>query len=179
MAPNLFDGLAIIDTLPAASPFLNSYRQAIVSRDHRNRSGHEQTLLALVNTLPSDADRNPYLDKDGSVSLLEAFLVGSRRTASFQCRRSLGHEHALLDDNGDGLGTPPIGFKGLRAIRKPKEDAALTACSRRSFNGSAARGQKTNCPQIAQRVAWSASLFIAKKRLFPKMNIIANWKSCC
>ena len=34
-------------------------------------------------------------------------------------------EHALLEDNGDGLGTPAEWFRGLRATKKPKEQAAV------------------------------------------------------
>ena len=37
----------------------------------------------------------------------------------------LATEHALLDDNGDGLGTPADWFRGLRAVKRPKEGAAM------------------------------------------------------
>ena len=35
--------------------------------------------------------------------------------------RNWRREHALLDDNGDRLGTPPDWFRGVRATRRAKE----------------------------------------------------------
>jgi hypothetical protein len=39
-------------------------------------------------------------------------------------RSQLASEHALLDDNGDRLGTPPDWFRGVRATRRAKDGAA-------------------------------------------------------
>jgi hypothetical protein len=65
-------------------------------------------------------------DKDGQVSLLEAFLSASRHANEFyKAERRLVTEHALLDDNGDGLGTPADWFQGVRAIRKAKDDSQV------------------------------------------------------
>lgn len=45
-------------------------------------------------------------DKDGAVSILEAFEYARQEVArSFEESGSLATEHALLDDNGDGLGS--------------------------------------------------------------------------
>ena len=49
----------------------------------------------------TDADT----DQDGHVSVLEAFVYANRLTADFYTRAGrLATEHALLDDNGDGVG---------------------------------------------------------------------------
>jgi hypothetical protein len=49
----------------------------------------------------SDADT----DQDGHISVLEAFLYANRLTAEFYTRAGrLATEHALLEDNGDGVG---------------------------------------------------------------------------
>jgi hypothetical protein len=46
------------------------------------------------------------IDKDGRVSLLEAFVHTSRAVArDFESEKRLQTEHALLDDDGDGVGT--------------------------------------------------------------------------
>jgi hypothetical protein len=59
------------------------------------------------------------LDKDEQTSLLEAFLMASRRVADFyKDEGRLATEHALIDDNGDGLGTPADWFQGVRAVKK-------------------------------------------------------------
>ena len=66
------------------------------------------------------------LDKDGQVSVLEAFLTASALTAEFYEEESrLATEHALIDDNGDGLGTPAEWFRGIRAVRRARDGAAL------------------------------------------------------
>jgi hypothetical protein len=65
------------------------------------------------------ADPAADLDQDGQTSLLEAWLSAAHRTAAFyQSEGRLATEHSLLDDNGDGLGTPADWFKGLRAVKK-------------------------------------------------------------
>jgi hypothetical protein len=65
------------------------------------------------------------LDKDEQTSLLEAFLAASAKAAEFYAQQGrLATEHALLEDNGDGLGTPASWFRGVRAVRKPEDDAS-------------------------------------------------------
>ena len=61
------------------------------------------------------------LDKDGAVSVLEAFLIASRRAGEFYRENDrLVSENALLDDNGDGMGTPVDWFRGVRTQKKAK-----------------------------------------------------------
>lgn len=66
------------------------------------------------------------LDKDEQTSLLEAFLMASRRVADFyKDEGRLATEHALIDDNGDGFGTPADWFQGTRAIKKPEKGQSV------------------------------------------------------
>jgi hypothetical protein len=59
----------------------------------------------------SEAD----LDQDGQVSVLEAFLHAGDVVASFyEEEERIATEHAVLDDNGDGLGTRSEVFEGVR-----------------------------------------------------------------
>jgi len=70
------------------------------------RSGQETNatrfagfFIAALNATDADTDQ------DGHVSVLEAFLYANRLTADFYTRAGrLATEHALLDDNGDGVG---------------------------------------------------------------------------
>ena len=70
------------------------------------RSGQETNatrfagfFIAALNA--NDADT----DQDGHVSVLEAFTYANRLTADFYKRAGrLASEHALIDDNGDGVG---------------------------------------------------------------------------
>ena len=62
------------------------------------------------------------LDKDQQISLLEAFVAGSKRTEDFYTQETrLATELAVIDDNGDGLGTPANWFEGTRVVRKSKK----------------------------------------------------------
>ncbi len=62
------------------------------------------------------------IDKDGETSLLEAWLTAARKTADFYTEEGrLATEHSLLDDNGDGLGTPPDFFTGVRITKKSRD----------------------------------------------------------
>lgn len=62
------------------------------------------------------------LDKDQQISLLEAFVAGSKRTQEFYIEEGrLATELAIIDDNGDGLGTPADWFEGTRVVRKSKK----------------------------------------------------------
>ena len=68
------------------------------------------------------ADPAADIDKDGETSLLEAWLTAARKTADFyKDEGRIATEHSLLDDNGDGLGTPPDWFSGVRMIKKSKD----------------------------------------------------------
>ncbi len=90
------------------------------------RSGSEENFARLGQHLSETiADPAADLDKDGQVSLLEAWLAAAGRTAAFyKDAGRLATEHSLLDDNGDGLGTPPDWFRGVRAVKKAKAGAS-------------------------------------------------------
>ena len=119
--------LVVIDTSSCSAPVINKLsgtNRVIVTA---TRSGHEQNF-ARFGQYFADAITNDKadLDKDGQVSVLEAFLIASRDVAEFYKTESrLATEHALLDDNGDGLGIPADWFRGVRAVKKPKENTSV------------------------------------------------------
>ena len=52
-------------------------------------------------------------------------MVAAKRTGEFyKGKARLSTEHALLDDNADGRGTPADWFEGIRLTKKPKDGAA-------------------------------------------------------
>ena len=56
------------------------------------------------------------------MSVLEAFLIASRKVEEYYLENDrLASESALLDDNGDGRGTPANWFSGVR-INKESQD---------------------------------------------------------
>ncbi|MEM7784463.1 MAG: hypothetical protein AAF623_14010 [Planctomycetota bacterium] len=69
----------------------------------------------------SIADPTLDLDKDQQTSLLEAFIAASARTQEFYTQETrLATELAIIDDNGDGKGTPGDWFEGTRVGRQSK-----------------------------------------------------------
>ncbi len=55
------------------------------------------------------------LDQDEQVSVLEAFLYAADRVRSwYEEQERIATEHAILDDNGDGVGTRSEVFEGVR-----------------------------------------------------------------
>jgi hypothetical protein len=119
--------VVVIDCASASGPFLNR-----LSGENRvvitaTRSGHELNLARFGQYIAEAiADPRADLDKDGQVSLLEAYITaGSRVGEYYRTHAQLATEHALLDDNGDKLGTPADWFRGIRATRRAKDGAAL------------------------------------------------------
>ena len=100
------------------------------------RSGYEQNSTRFGRFISEAiADPQADLDKDGQTSLLEAFLMATRRVAEFyETEGRLATEHALLDDNGDGLGTPADWFRGIRAVKKAKEGASADGLRAHQFH---------------------------------------------
>ena len=61
------------------------------------------------------------LDKDLQTSLLEAVVAASSQTQEFYLQETrLATELAMIDDNGDGKGTPSDWFQGTRTVKKSK-----------------------------------------------------------
>ena len=127
--------LVVVNCASASGPFINR-----LSGDGRTivtatQSGAEQNYARFGEYLSrAIGDAAADLDHDDAVSILEAYLHAAARTAQFyEAQGRLATEHPLIDDNGDQLGTPSDFFQGVRAVRTPKENAAV--------DGSAARRQ--------------------------------------
>ncbi|WP_435011489.1 hypothetical protein P12x_002801 [Tundrisphaera lichenicola] len=117
--------IAVLDCSSSSGPFLSKLSgegRVVVAA---TRSGNESNFARFGQYLAeSIADPRADLDKDGQVSLLEAYLAASSRTEEFYKSKSrLSTEHALLDDNGDKLGTPADWFRGVRATKRAKDGA--------------------------------------------------------
>jgi hypothetical protein len=119
--------VAVINCASASAPFINRLAgenriiiTATKSGDEQNFAHFGQYISAAI------ADPRADLDKDDQVSLLEAYLTACRQVEDYYRQESrLATEHALLDDNGDGLGTPAAWFRGLRATQRAKDGATL------------------------------------------------------
>jgi hypothetical protein len=117
----------LIDCASSSGPFINrlSAEGRIVIT--ATKSGNEMNYARFGQYLAEAiADPRADLDKDGQVSLLEAFLTASGRVEDYyRTHAQLATEHALLDDTGDRLGTPGSWFRGVRATKRAKDGAQL------------------------------------------------------
>jgi hypothetical protein len=119
--------VAIVNCSSSSGPFLARLSGADRVIITATRSGNELNFSRFGGFL-SQAIANPAadLDKDGQTSLLEAYLLASRQTQEWYKEEGrLATEHALIDDNADGLGTPAEWFSGIRAVKKAKDDAQV------------------------------------------------------
>ena len=128
--------LAVIDCASASGPFLNALSapgRVIITA---TKSGYEANATRFGNYLARDvADAAADLDKDGQTSLLEAYLMASRQVEDFYKEAGrLATEHALLDDNGDGLGTPADWFRGVRAVKKAVDGKSVDGVRAHQMN---------------------------------------------
>ena len=94
-------------------PLLSGPDRVVVTA---TRSGQEYSFSRFGEWFSrSFSEDRADLDRDAQVSLLEAFLFASRAVAEhYEGQGLLATEHALLDDNGDGRGTPASWFRGVR-----------------------------------------------------------------
>jgi len=128
--------IAVINTTSSSAPFLSKLsanNRVIITA---TKSGYELNY-ARFGQYFADAIAEPQadLDKDGQISLLEAFLSASHRVTEFYSAAGrLATEHALLDDNGDGLGTPADWFRGIRPIQKARDNASLDGYRAHQFH---------------------------------------------
>ena len=128
--------MAIVDCSSSSAPFLHALsgpNRVIVTA---TRSGYEQNYSRFGPYLSEAiADPKADLDKDGQTSLLEAFLSASRRVSEFyESEGRLATEHSLIDDNGDGLGTPADWFRGVRATKTAKGGATTDGARAHQFH---------------------------------------------
>lgn len=127
--------IVVVNSASSSGPFINK-----LSRKDRvvitaAKSGFEMNFARFGDYLSAAViDAAADLDKDGQSSLLEAFLFASARVREFyQQEARLATEQALLDDNGDGRGTPATFFRGIHPVRKAKDGAALDGSRAHQF----------------------------------------------
>lgn len=116
--------VVIVNCASSSAPFINqlaSRGRVVVTA---TKSGFELNYTRFGSFF-ADAltDHAADIDKDEQVSVLEAFLFASKRVDEFYKTESrLATEHALIDDNGDGKGTPLTFFRGVRVIKRTSDD---------------------------------------------------------
>ena len=110
----------IINCSSCSGPFLTTLSAANRVVVTATRSGVEQNFtrfgMYLAQTL---RDLSADVDHDREISLLEVFLSASSQTERFYREEArLATEHALLDDNGDRVGTSSDFYRGVRPAKE-------------------------------------------------------------
>ena len=145
--------LAVIDTTSSSAPFLARLATAGRVVISATRSGNEQNYARFGKFLAEAlSDSKSDLDKDGQISLLESFLSASHRTTEFyKTEGRLATEHALIDDNGDGLGTPADWFRGVYATKRAKDGAAADGPRAHQFHLVRSDAEQQLSPELRAR----------------------------
>lgn len=144
----------VIDCSSASAPFLpelSGPNRVIVTA---TRSGSENNYSRFGTQLAASIlDAGTDIDHDEEVSLLEAFLAASAKTEKFYREQNrLATEHALIDDNGDKLGTGAEFFRGTRAVKAAQAGKQLDGeVAARLILSSADTAPKLTAEQEAKR----------------------------
>ncbi len=119
--------IVIVNCASASGPFVNqlSGENRIVVTATKSGTEHNYARFGeyFARAIASpDSD----LDHDDEVSVHEAFLLASAEVRRFyEAEDRIITEHALIDDNGDGKGTPASMFRGVRPNAVAKDGAEL------------------------------------------------------
>jgi hypothetical protein len=128
--------MAIIQCASSSAPFMNALAATNRVIITATKSGHEMNSTRFGNFMAAAiGDPAADIDRDGQTSLLEAFLMAASQTDQFYKEAGrLATEHPLIDDNGDGLGTPPDWFKGVRATKGAADGKAVDGARAHQMN---------------------------------------------
>lgn len=105
------------------------------------------------------------IDQDGRTSLLEAFAHAGRESQDFYLESGrLATEHAMIDDNGDGKGTPLDWFHGTRVKTKSEEGSPDGALARRLALVESPNEQRLTGERRAERDRLESALETLRQR---------------
>lgn len=119
--------VAVVNCASASGAFVNHLSGPTRVVVTATRSGSESNYARFGGHM-AEAIGDPAadLDRDGQVSLLEAYLTAADKVREFyRSEGRLATEHPLLDDNGDKLGSPADWFQGVRAVKRAKDGAPV------------------------------------------------------
>jgi hypothetical protein len=147
-------GTVIVNCASASAPFVSELageNRVIVTA---TKSGYESSFARFGKYLAEAITRTDIdLDKDQQTSLLEAVIYAAATTAEFYDAESrLATEHALIEDNGDGRGTPVEWFRGIRVTRQAEDGTSTDGRQANQVFFAAAGGDhRLDARQLRQR----------------------------
>lgn len=118
--------LSVINTASASGSFIRAMSEPgrIVITATKNEGEQSYARFGRYFAEALGGIEGGDLDNDDQVSLLEAYLHASRRVAEFyKSEGRIATEHALLDDNGDQLGSRSEWFEGTTPTQTASPEA--------------------------------------------------------
>ncbi len=145
--------MVVANCASSSGPFINKLSKKDRVVITAAKSGFELNFARFGDYLSAAAvDTAADLDKDGQASLLEAFLLASARVREFYEQEArLPTEQALIDDNGDGRGTPATWFRGIHPVRQVKHGATLDGSHAHQFLLIPSESERNMPPVVRQR----------------------------
>ena len=146
--------LVVINCASASAPFMTELASANRVLITATRSGSEINFARFGQYLAQAlSDLSADIDHDLEVSLLEAFLAATAETQRFYREEArLSTEHALLDDNGDGVGTSGDFYRGIRPVKQAAAGSAVDGgTAKRMILYSLPEAPQLTAEQAAQR----------------------------
>ena len=145
--------IAIVNCASSSGPFINRLSQKNRVIVTATKSGFESNYARLGQYLSETiSDPSTDLDKDGQVSLLEAFILASAQVEEFYRQNGrLATEHALVDDNGDSLGTPANWFRGVIGQKKARGAKQLDGLRANQFHIISSSEEKQLSTEMQQQ----------------------------
>jgi hypothetical protein len=176
--------VVVIAAFSASGAFLaplSAPGRAIVTA---TRSGSETNYSHFAEQIAQTiADPAADVDHDGQTSLLEAWLSAAHRVAAFyETEGRLATEHSLLDDNGDGLGTPADWFSGTRVVKKANDARAPDGRRAHQFHLVPNSTDRALAPELrAERDAVELKIAALrdKKETLPEDEYYAELEALC
>lgn len=154
--------LAVINTASSSGSFIRTLSAPgrIVITATKNEAEVFYTRFGNYFSQAVGGAKEADLDNDDQVSLLESFLYASHETAKFyKDAGRLATEHALLDDNGDSLGSRMEWFEGTTATQLAAKDAepdgdlaAQKVLVKNAFERRLTPGQRTERDDLERAV---------------------------
>ncbi len=146
--------VVVINCSSSSGPFVTALAATNRIVVTATRSGTEQNYSRFGNFLSEAiSSRSADVDHDLEISLLEAFLAASSQTERFYREDArLATEHALLDDNGDRMGTGSDFYRGVRPIKESEPGKQIDGrAASRAILFSSPEAPKLTSAQLAER----------------------------
>lgn len=145
--------LVVIDCTSSSSPFMTTLARPNTVVITATKSGNERNFARFGDAISATiTDPSADLDKDEQTSALEAFLIATDKVRMFYDEQTrLITEHALLDDNGDGKGTPADWFQGTRAVKSAADGIAVDGLRANQLSLVRVEQEQKLSPQVRQQ----------------------------